>query len=66
MPADKIDHKARQTAALVIFPKGVSKARAEQIMKKFQSEFRNPNEEPETVGVQEFNPTYGGICIYQP
>lgn len=59
---DGIDHKARQCAALLVFEDGITKEEAQRLLDKVQSQLKLENR----ATVQEFNPTYGGVCIYQP
>jgi hypothetical protein len=57
-------HKT-QTAVLLIFPEGVSKDRADEIV-RYMVRTESAHEQPRIAQVQEFIPDHGGVCIYQP
>ena len=59
---DQIDHKARQCAALLIFEEGVTREEAQRLLDKVQEQLKLEHR----ASVETFNPTYGGVCIYQP
>ncbi len=58
---DHIDHKARQTGAVLVFEEGVTKEQAERLLARLQRELKL-----ESSQVQEFNPTWGQPVFYVP
>jgi len=57
----KVDPKARQTGAVIVFNKGVTPEQANRLLEQFTERLKLA-----TVQVREFNPTYGYPVFYVP
>lgn len=61
---NQINPNAQQTAALLIFPPEVSKQQAEAFLQRILQ--HNAPRWDIQLQTQTFNPTFGGVTIYQP
>jgi hypothetical protein len=62
--SEPFDKHARQTAALIVFPQGVSEQEARQTLERILK--ANAPRWNVSIQTKSFNPSINGVTIYQP